>query len=131
MLRNLLNQTATIWNPVPADEDDYGNAQTTFVSAGNFPCRVQPWKGVEFEFDRDTKHTLYRIMLSSDAVGIFSSNSQVTLGTNSQLGTILDSVYAGADAAAATVYHVYGDPQMFHKRSSISHIEATLRTIEG
>lgn len=130
MLKNLLNQTATIWNLQVNSQDDYGNDVQTYVWAGNHPCRVQPFRGTEFEFDRDTRHNLYRIMLDERAATVLKGTSHITLDTHSQRGDIIDSVLTGVDNPA-TVYELYGDPQVFHKRSAVSHVEAELRTIEG
>jgi hypothetical protein len=130
MLTTLLNQTATIWNPVSSEEDDYGNDTTTYVCAGNHPCRIQPWKGSEFEFDRDTRRTYYRILLDARTAGVLTGRSRITLDTHSQRGTILDSDLMGPESRTE-VYEVFGAPEVLHKRIVISHVEATLRTIEG
>ncbi len=130
MLTTLLNQTATIWNPQSSGPDSYGNDIPVYVAAGNHPCRIQPWKGAEFEFDRDTRRTYYRILLDQRAAGVLSGRSRITLGTRSQRGTILDSDL-GSPENRGEIYEVYGAPEVLHKRIAVSHVEATLRTLEG
>jgi hypothetical protein len=130
VLKNLLNQTATIWNPTSSAQDDYGNSVQVYVCAGNHPCRVQPWKGTEYEFDRDTRRMYYRILLDERAAGVLSGRSRVTLNTKSQRGTVLDSAQESAEDVGV-IYEVFGDPEVLHKRMAISHVEATLRTLEG
>lgn len=133
MLHNLLNQTASILNATYADEpDEYGIIESTFVSAGTFPCRVVPWPGkdTEFEFDRDTRRSIMRMILSDSAATVISGTSRIQLVTKSQMGNIKNSNYVGPDDPN-TIYEVQGDPQIFYRRTAISHIEILLRAIEG
>ena len=86
--------------------------------------------GTAYEFDRDTRRTYYRILLDERAAGVLTGLSRITLDTHSQRGVILDSALEDPESSA-TIYEVYGEPEILHKRTSISHVEATLRTIEG
>ncbi len=130
MLKNLLNQTAVISNPKAGSPDAYGNVSRSFTVAGTFACRLESWKGAEFEFDRDTRRSLYKIMLEEGAAGVITGRSRISLSSKSHMGKIPSSVQGGAEDTAV-IYEVLGDPKISRRRSSISHVEAILRTIEG
>jgi hypothetical protein len=134
MLHNLLNQTAEIFNvtyPDP-DPDNYGIVEATYVSQGLFACRVIPWPGkdVEYAFDRETRRSLIRIILEETAAPVLQGTSHIQLSTQSIHGQIADSTIVGQDSTE-TIYDIQGDPQVFYRRSAISHVEAIMRAIEG
>jgi hypothetical protein len=133
VLHNLTNQTAEIFNyTVSTTPDEYGILETTFVSAGKFGCRVIPWPGkdTEFEFDRDTRRSIMRIILVEQAAGVLLGTSRIQLVTQSQMGNIRNSNVVGP-TDPNTIYEVQGDPQIFYRRTAISHVEALLRELEG
>lgn len=112
MLKHLLNQRASIFDEVTTTTDVYGSAIRSFVDTTgiSWSCRVDPWKAQEFEVDRDTRKSFFRLMLSEKAAGHIDGHSRVQV----------DGV----------MYEVFGDPKVYRRRSRVSHVEAILRGIE-
>lgn len=104
----------------------------TFEPVGDFACRVIPWPGkdTEFEFDQDTRKSLIRIILEEKAALVLLGTSRIQITTLSSKGTVPGSDVVGQDFSS-TIYEVQGDPQVFHRRMSISHVEAIIRALEG
>jgi hypothetical protein len=124
---------AQIFNPVTATEpDNYGILESTFSSAGLYPCRVIPWPGkdVEYEFDRDTRRSLIRMIIHESAAGVVQGTSRIQLSSQTQMGQIYGSTQIGQEFTD-TMYEVQGDPQVFHRRTGISHVELVIRALEG
>jgi hypothetical protein len=116
----------------PDNPDAYGILEADYVSAGLFPCRVIPWPGkdVQFEMDRDTRRSLMRMMFSEVAAGVVLATSRIQLVTTSQMGRIKNSNDVGP-IDPDTIFDIQGDPQVFYRRTAISHIEVILRALEG
>jgi hypothetical protein len=93
---------------------------------------VIPWPGkdVEFEFDRDTRRSLMRVIFHEKAVGVLQGTSRLQFVTQSQMGNIRNSNQIGP-ADPNIIYEVQGDPQIFYRRTAISHCEAVIRALEG
>jgi hypothetical protein len=129
-----MNQTAEIFNvtyPDP-DADNYGIVEAEYVSQGNFACRVIPWPGkdVEYAFDRETRRSLMRCIFEETAATVLQGTSHVMFVTQSIHGNIPNSNVIGQDDVDQ-IYDIQGDPQVFYRRSAISHVEAIIRAIEG
>jgi hypothetical protein len=130
MLKHLLNQTCVIYDPTDTSTDAYGNAVHTYTQVAQLACRVQTTKGMEVEVDRDTRKTWFKLHLDERAAGLINARSRVVLLENdSQLGTTIEDNRQYIEGNP--VFEVFGEPQVHRTRLRISHVEATLRTIEA
>jgi hypothetical protein len=111
-----MRQTATLMRfqvgPFP---DQYGNPQKQWVRLGEFLCRLEPWKGREYELNRDTVVSYFRVYFDSDAAGVVRSQDRI----------IVDDVTYEIGGQAG------GSPNVYRKRARINHVEAIARLIEG
>ena len=113
MFRNLLTQTCTILRWSTGSQDQYGSDVDTFTntSGHTWPCKLDHTSSTEIETDRNTRTSLYTLWLPDDAAGEIDALSRV----------VIDSV----------TYEVVGEPLIHYRRARVSHVEATLRFIEG
>jgi len=113
VLKHLMCQHAVILNEVDTTEDQYGDDVRTFTDTSGivWDCRIEPTSSQEYETDRDTRKSFFRLFLTEQATGELTAKSRV----------VIDNI----------TYEVFGDPSPMRRRSRVSHIEAIVRIIEG
>jgi len=113
VLRNLLTQTCTILRWTDSGDDQYGSDVATYVDTSSqlWPCKLDHTSSDEVESDRTTRTSLYTLWLGDDAAGEIDALSRVVVG--------------------GVTYQVVGEPLTHFRRARVSHVEATLRFIEG
>lgn len=110
MLKHLLNTSVTIYNESTGEKDEYNNDVPGWQSYGVFRGRVDPAGGSEQQVDRDTRTSNFKLILEERADGIISPLSRVKIN--------------------GVMYDVQ-DTSTYYRRVSVSHVEATIRLIEG
>lgn len=110
-LKNLFPLVCTVLDEEIVGEDRYHNETKAFATAGDFACRLEVWRGREYEIDRDTRVTFYKVFIEPTVYGLISSTSIVVIND--------------------VMYSVYADPHVYWGRSVVNHVECILRSIEA
>lgn len=107
--QSLLIHTVIVYNRTDGTADRYGNPTDAFDSGTTVSGRVEPTDSNEFENDRDTRVSRFRIFLLPSVV--ISATSEVVYG--------------------AERYRVEGEPRAFADGAGPHHIEAVLERIDA
>lgn len=113
MLRNLLTQKAQILRWMTDSEDQYGSEVSEFVDESErlWPCKLDNTGSTEVETERNTRTSMYTLWLPDDAANQISALDRVVIN--------------------GVTYEVVGEPLIHYRRARVSHVEATVRFIEG
>jgi len=113
MLRHLLNLECSILDPTESEDARYGDDVETYVDTTGklYKCRLDSTKEMEYEVNRDTRKTMFRLFLGPEAYGHIDARSRV----------VIDSI----------TYEVFGEPNSAPRRNRIDHLEVKLRILEG
>jgi hypothetical protein len=109
MLRNRLTQTVTVNVATLGSTDRYGNPTTSATSSTDYDAWIEPLSSMENVIDRDTRVSMWRVILPEDAT--ISAVDTVTY----------DNQTFRVRGAPRTVVDALGD----------HHIEADLELVEG
>jgi hypothetical protein len=103
------HQTINIINPVPGSTNEYGDINYSDASPVPSPAWVQPREATEEEINRQTRISEYHILVPPEAP--VSGVSKIT--------------WEGKEM------QVIGEPQPFHHRNGLHHLEFDAREILG
>lgn len=110
MLRSRLIHTVTVNTYTYGSTDRYGNASLSVTTSTVYAAWLEPLSGTENLIDRDTRVSMWRLILPPDA----------------SISAVDEVVYDGS------TFRVRGKPRKVYTRGSDPHhIEADLELVEG
>jgi len=101
--------TISVINPVDGAKNEYGDTITTDGTPTFSPAWVQPMDATEEEINRDTRVSRFHVLVPKDTV----------------VSAVSKIVWEGKNL------EVLGEPQPFHNRNGLHHLEFDAREVLG